>query len=242
MADDSDSKGSELNSRRAFLRGAATFAPLAALGGASLAAGDVAPPPAAPTSIDYAPAFFTPAEWAFLNAACARLIPHDENGPGAVELGVPHYIDRQMGTPWAEGGIWYMQGPFVEARPEFGYQSALTPKQQYRLGIKAIDDAVQAATGKSFAALPPADQDDWLKKIEKGEVKSDQLSLKTFFTSFLLKNTLEGYFGDPLYGGNKDMAAWKMIGHPGVRADFLEFVGEAKPYPYGPVSLHGKRG
>ncbi len=228
MADDSESKGSELNSRRAFLRGAATFAPLAALGARAALPEDVAPPPATPATTDYAP-------------TCARLIPRDDNGPGAVELGVPQYIDRQMGTPWAEGGIWYMQGPFVEAKPEFGYQSALTPKQQYRLGIKAIDDAVRAATGKTFAALPQSEQDDWMKKIEKGEVKSDTLSLKTFFTSFLLKNTMEGYFGDPLYGGNKDMAAWKMIGHPGVRADFLDFVGEAKPYPYGPVSLYGKR-
>jgi gluconate 2-dehydrogenase gamma chain len=227
--------------RRAFLRNAASLAPLAALGGAA-AASSVAPPSATPASNDYAPTFFTPAEWAFLNAACARLIPNDDNGPGAIELGVPQYIDRQMGTPWAEGGLWYMQGPFVEAKAEFGYQSALTPKQQYRLGIKAIDEAVQAAAGKKFAALPQTEQDDWLKKIEKGDVTSPDLPLKTFFTSFLLKNTLEGYFGDPLYGGNKDMTAWKMIGHPGARADFLEFVAEAKPYPYGPVSLHGKRG
>jgi len=230
------------HSRRSFLRSAASLAPLAALGGSAMAASDVAPLSATPASNDYAPSFFTPAEWAFLNAACARLIPNDENGPGAVELGVPQFIDRQMGTPWAEGSLWYMQGPFLEAKAEFGYQSALTPRQQYRLGIKAIDEAVQAATGKPFAALPPADQDEWLKKIEKGEVKSDALSLKSFFGSFLLKNTMEGAFGDPLYGGNKDMAAWKMIGHPGVRADYLEFVAEARPYPYGPVSLHGKRG
>jgi gluconate 2-dehydrogenase gamma chain len=228
--------------RRAFLRRAASLAPLAALGGSAMAASGVAPPIATPASHDYAPTFFTPAEWAFLNAACARLIPNDDNGPGAVELGVPQFIDRQMGTPWAEGALWYMQGPFLEAKPEFGYQSALTPKQQYRLGIKAIDEAVQAAAGKPFAALAQADQDEWLKKIEKGEVTSDTLSLKGFFTAFLLKNTMEGAFGDPLYGGNKDMAAWKMIGHPGVRADYLEFVAEAKPYPYGPVSLHGKRG
>jgi gluconate 2-dehydrogenase gamma chain len=203
---------------------------------------DQAPPDATPASHDYAPGFFTPAEWAFINAACARLIPNDENGPGAIEAGVPQYIDRQMGTPWAEGALYYMQGPFLAAKPEFGNQSALTPKQQYRLGIKAVDEAVQAATGKAFAALPPADQDDWLKKIEKGEVKSDALSLKSFFTLFLLRNTLEGFFGDPLYGGNKDMAGWKLIGPPGARADYLEFVGEAKSYPYGPVSLHGKRG
>lgn len=241
MADNPEHAG-----RRAFLRGAASLAPLAALGAAAATPGTatpgVAPPTGTPASNDYAPAFFTPAEWSFVNAACARLIPHDDNGPGAVELGVPQYIDRQMGTPWADGGLWYMQGPFIASKPEMGYQSALTPKQQYRLGIKAIDEAVQAASGKAFAALPPVDQDEWLKKIEKGEVKSDALSLKTFFASFLLKNTMEGYFGDPMYGGNKDMAAWKMIGHPGVRADYLDFVAEAKPYPYGPVSLHGKRG
>jgi gluconate 2-dehydrogenase gamma chain len=242
VTDHSDSTGPEFTGRRAFLRGAASLAPLAAFGASAAISEDVAAPAATPALNDYAPSFFTPAEWGFLNAACARLIPQDDNGPGAIEAGVPQYIDRQMGTPWAEGGTWYMQAPFLEAKPEFGYQSALTPKQQYRLGIKAVDEAVLAATGKTFAALPQTDQDAWLKKIEKGEVKSDQLSLKTFFTSFLLKNTMEGYFGDPLYGGNKDMAAWKMIGHPGARADFLEFVGEAKPYLYGPVSLHGKRG
>jgi gluconate 2-dehydrogenase gamma chain len=232
-------------SRRDFLKGAASLTPLAALpvtAATAAVTGDVAAPNATPATNDYAPSFFTLAEWVFLNAACARLIPQDDNGPGAVELGVPQYIDRQMGTPWAEGALWYMQGPFVEAKPEFGYQSALTPRQQYRLGIKAIDEAVRAAGAKSFAALPPAEQDAWLRKIEAGEVTSDQLSLKTFFISFLLKNTMEGFFGDPLYGGNKDMAAWKMIGHPGARADFLDFVGAAGPYPYGPVDLHGKRG
>lgn len=230
-------------SRRNFLKGAASLAPLAALSGAApVAASDVAPPPATPALNDYPPSFFTPAEWAFLNAACARLIPHDDNGPGAVEVGVPQYIDRQMSTPWADGGIWYMQGPFLETKPEFGYQSALTPKQQFRIGIKAVNDAVQSAVSKNFVDLPPSDQDDWLKKIEKGDVKSPDLSLKTFFTNFLLKTVMEGYFGDPLYGGNKDMASWKLIGHPGVRADYLDFVAEAKPYPYGPVSLHGKRG
>jgi len=230
-------------SRRDFLKGAALAAPLAALSGPAPAiASDVAPRTPTPAVNDYPPSFFTPAEWAFLNAACARLIPNDENGPGAIETGVPQYIDRQMATPWADGGIWYMQGPFIEAKPEFGYQSALTPKQQFRLGIKAINDAVQAASGKDFVDLPPSDQDEWLKKIEKGDLKSSELSLKTFFTSFLLKTVMEGFFGDPLYGGNKDMAGWKLIGHPGARADYLEFVAEGKPYPYGPVSLYGKRG
>jgi gluconate 2-dehydrogenase gamma chain len=237
--------------RRGLLKGTALLAPLAAMTGTNALAGGrgqpddpvpSAPAPATPANAVYRPAFFTPAEWAFLNAVCDRLIPNDEHGPGAVALGVPQYIDRQMGTPWADGAIWYMQGPFYEARPEFGYQSQLTPKQQYRIGIKAIDAVCQHQFNSNFSELRPERQDDVLRKIEKGELTSAELPLKTFFSSFLLKNVMEGYFGDPMYGGNKDMAAWRMIAYPGVRADYLEWVGDAKPYPYGPVSLHGDRG
>ena len=64
------------------------------------------------TQNDYQPTFFTPEEWAFIKAAVARLIPADERGPGALEAGVPEFIDRQMNTPYATGSIWYMQGPF----------------------------------------------------------------------------------------------------------------------------------
>ena len=235
------------NTRRNFIKGAVVLAPLAALTGSTVAVANSddaalsAPAAASPTADDYKPTFFAPDEWAFVNAACARLIPIDEHGPGAVELGVPQYIDRQMGTPWADGAIWYMHGPFFEAKPEMGYQSQLTPKQQYRLSIRAINALCQKSFRKNFAALAPKQQDDVLRKIESGDFKSPDISLKMFFTSFLLKNAMEGYFGDPMYGGNKDMAAWKMIGYPGVRADYLEWVGQAKRYPYGPVSMYGKR-
>jgi gluconate 2-dehydrogenase gamma chain len=237
-------------SRREFLTSGIALAPLAALVPASAVvqsaeADDAqrsAPAAEHPTQADYRPVFFTPDEWTFINAACARLIPADEQGPSAVELGVPQYIDRQMGTPWSDGAIWYMQGPFFEAAAEFGYQSQLTPKQQYRLGIKAIDELCRQHLNNPFAALTAPEQDDVLKQIQKGSLTSAELSLSTFFSDFLLKNVMEGYFGDPMYGGNKDMGAWKMIRYPGVRADYLEWVGEAKPYPYGPVSIYGKRG
>jgi gluconate 2-dehydrogenase gamma chain len=229
------------------MKGAAALAPLVALSGVATAASKAddtslgAPAVAHPATGDYQPTFFTPDEWAFVNAACARLIPTDEHGPGAVELGVPQYIDRQMGTPWADGGIWYMHGPFFEAKPEMGYQSQLTPKQQYRLGIKAIDLLCQKSFRSAFSALAPKQQDDVLRDIESGKLKSPDMSLQTFFSGFLLKNVQEGYFCDPMYGGNKDMAAWKMIGYPGVRADYLDWVGQAKRYPYGPVSMYGRR-
>jgi gluconate 2-dehydrogenase gamma chain len=237
-------------SRRDFLATTLALAPLAVTVVGQTAANSTngeqlpssSPAPDRPSVPDYRPSYFTSAEWAFINAACARLIPADEHGPGAVELGVPQYIDRQMGTPWADGGIWYMQGPFFPGAPEFGYQSQLTPKQQYRMGIKAIDTLCQERLNMPFAGLTAAQQDDVLKQIEKGSLTSTELPLSTFFSAFLLRNVMEGYFGDPMYGGNKDMAAWKMIGYPGVRADYLEWVGQAKPYPYGPVSIYGKRG
>jgi hypothetical protein len=146
-----------------------------------------------------------------------------------------------MGTPWADGAAWYMQGPFFEAKPEFGYQSQLTPKQQFRLGIEAIDARCQERLKKPFAELTPAQQDDVLKQIETGFLTSQDIPLRTFFSSFLLKYVMEGFFGDPMYGGNKNMAAWKMIAYPGVRADYLEWVGDAKPYPYRPERADGER-
>ncbi|MGZ3494162.1 MAG: gluconate 2-dehydrogenase subunit 3 family protein, partial [Thermodesulfobacteriota bacterium] len=87
----------------------------------------------------YSPRYFTREEWAFLQAACARLIPTDENGPGAVELGVPGFIDREMDGAFGHAANWYMQGPFASALPEFGYQSPLTPRAVYRAGIAAVD-------------------------------------------------------------------------------------------------------
>lgn len=238
------------NSRRSFLRKTIAITPLAAVatGHAALLppAGDIAKSapsvPNEPASADYQPKYFTPDEWAFIHAAVDRLIPSDHVGPGAVELGVPEYIDRQMLTPYGDGSRWYLQGPFPQGKPEFGYQSKLTPKEQYRLGIRAINAyCVKHFNGKKFAELDVAQQTDFLKQMEAGKIQDD-FKLKSFFSGFLLKNVMEGYFGDPSYGGNKNMAAWKMIGYPGVRADYLEWVSESKPYPYGPVSLYGKKG
>jgi len=238
------------SSRRDFLTGVIALGPavVTLATGASLeSAGSEAPlssapAPNHPTTADYRPTFFTPTEWLFVNAASGRLIPADEHGPGAIETGVPQYIDRQMSTPWAEGASWYMQGPFFEAPAEFGYQMQLTPKQQFRLGIRAIDALCQEQLTQPFAGLTPTQQDDVLRQIEKGTLSSPEIHLATFFSSFLLKYVMEGYFGDPMYGGNKDMAAWKMIGHPGARADYVDWVGQAKPYPYGPVGIYGERG
>lgn len=237
------------NSRRSFLKRTIAIAPVAAISASATALLPTdkdralsAPPANRGAEDNYRPGFFTPEEWAFVISACDQLIPADHVGPGAVELGVPQYIDRQMQTPYGDASRWYMEGPFQKGTPEFGYQSKLTPKEQYRLGIRAINAYCRVHfSGKTFSELSAAQQTSILKHMETGEIR-DELDFKTFFSGFLLENVMEGYFCDPMYGGNKDMAAWKMIGYPGVRADYLEWVVESKPYPYGPVSMYGKRG
>ncbi|WP_066098543.1 gluconate 2-dehydrogenase subunit 3 family protein [Xanthomonas massiliensis] len=190
----------------------------------------------------YAPTFFTAAQYACLVAAADRLIPHDAIGPGAVELDVPQFIDKHMATPYASGAIWYMQGPFLEASKEFGYQGKLALRDILRVGLDALDKhCASVFAGKSFAALEPAQQETLLKGVEKGEVELDAIDAKTFF-SYLLGEVRNGYFADPVHGGNKGMGSWKMIGYPGMRADYLDWVEvRDRPYPLGPVDLAGRR-
>ena len=191
----------------------------------------------------YLPRYFTGEEWAFLQAACARLIPADENGPGAVELGVPEFIDREMDGAFGHAATWYMQGPFASAVPELGYQSPLTPRAVYRTGIAAVDAHCRRTFGnKSFSELPITQQDAVLTDLENGTLDFENVSGKSFF-GFLLQNTKEGYLADPIHGGNKNMASWKMIGFPGARADFLDWVDQhGVRYPLGPVGIMGRRG
>jgi gluconate 2-dehydrogenase gamma chain len=182
----------------------------------------------------YTPTFFAPDEWRFLTAFVDRLIPHDDVGPGAVEAGVPVFIDKQMETRYGHGGLWYMDGPFVAGTPPtLGYQLNLTPRQLYKAGIPAADKAIRAAHGKSFADLDDATKDEVLTAMSAGTLDiGDNPPSGTLF-GFFWQNTQEGYFSDPSYGGNKDAAAWAMIGFPGARGDYLDWVDQyGKKYPY----------
>ena len=198
---------------------------------------------AAPQAVDAGSSWswFTEAEAAFITAAVARLIPADDLGPGAVEAGVPTFIDRQLAGAYGRGERWYMQGPWSPGLPTQGYQTRLTPAGLYRAGIKAVDAAVvRESRGASFARLAAADQDAFLQRLEKGEVALDGVDAKAFFAQ-LLQNTFEGFWSDPIHGGNKDMAGWKLIGFPGARYDQSEFVGQhGQKYPLPPVGITGR--
>ena len=242
------------NPRREFLRKTLTLIPVVTVASAGFGLGSsvalaqppavttATPPPEAPASNKvYEPSYFTAEEWAFINAAVARLIPDDEQGPGALQAGAPEYIDRQMNTPYASGALWFMQGPFVADAPkEMGWQSKLVPKDIYRLGIAACDIWCKQQHGKVFAELSPSAQDEALKQLEAGKATFDSVPPSLFF-NLLLQNTKEGFFCDPIHGGNKGLVGWTMVGFPGARADFMDWVERNEPYPFPAVSIRGER-
>ncbi|MCM5704441.1 gluconate 2-dehydrogenase subunit 3 family protein [Larsenimonas salina] len=198
-----------------------------------------------PPLSEYYPRFFEPQEWAFILAATDRLIPADDNGPGAIAAHVPVFIDQELAGDYGNASDWYMDGPFLSDLPaEFGYQLPHTPAAVYRLGIKATHVYCQRQYGTSFAALDKAQQITVLEALEAGEIDFNALGVADLpsqsFFAFLLQNTKEGFFADPIYGGNRHMAGWKLLGFPGARANFLEWVDQYdRPYPLGPVSLKG---
>jgi len=219
---------------------------------------------------DYERQFFTAAEWAFLLAATARLIPSDGEGPGALEARVPVFIDLQLAGPFGEAADWYMEGPHhADAPAELGFQSPLTPAEIYREGIEAFNAWCGRNYGRGFADLQPEQQDEALRRLEGGETQTGSApegevaessgsatttavasggtgidlppELKDFF-SLLLQNTKEGYFADPRYGGNHQMQGWLHIGFPGARAAYREWADKWDvPYTLGPVSISGER-
>jgi gluconate 2-dehydrogenase gamma chain len=185
--------------------------------------------------------FLSPAEAGLVEAAVARLIPKDDLGAGAVEAGVPVFIDRQLAGDYGRGARWYMQGPWGEGEPTQGYQTRLTPAALYRAAIRDVDAAVaHEGRAATFAKLGADDQDRWLHQLEGGKVQLPSVDAKTFF-ELLHQNTLEGFFADPLYGGNRDMVGWKLIGFPGARYDQRPYVARhGERYPLPPVALMGR--
>lgn len=228
--------------RREFLRNSLALLPAGALAACGVGTGGGPEAVGAHDRSDYVPAFFNAEEWHLLGALVARLIPGDEHDPGAVQAGVPEYIDRQMDTPWARGQSWYMQGPFQPDAPAtLGWQSRLTPRDVYRLGMADADQWCRQERGKPFAALDSDGQDAALGAFESGQAAFARVPSKTFF-GLLLANTREGFFCDPRHGGNRGLAGWKLIGFPGARADFMDWVERDTAYPLPAVSIDGQRG
>ena len=134
----------------------------------------------------------TAAEADILEAICARLIPSDENGPGAAEARAAHYIDRALTGPLR------------------------TSRDAYAAGLAAIDVYAQASKGALFIKLAPRDQDAVLTDMESNAATGFAPNAATFF-NLVRTHTIQGTFCDPYYGGNANFVGWDMIGYPGLR-------------------------
>lgn len=171
----------------------------------------------------------------FLTAAVDRLIPADDT-PSASELGTVDYIDSQLAGSYGRGDIYYLQPPFTDGLSTQGYQAA-APALLYRQAIADIEAALTAENRGRFADLPEAEQDEVLTRLSEGEIELEHIHAKTFF-DMLWQNTLEGFFGDPVYGGNRNMDGWRMIGFPGARYDYRPWIDHGgQPVVLDPVSV-----
>ena len=163
--------------------------------------------------------FFTAEEARVVVAACERIFPGDESGPGATEAGVVVYIDRQLAGPYGRDKYRYTKGPFTDSLAEHGYQGKATPREIYREGIGRL---------AGFADLPAERQDEQLHAIEA-----------TVFFQLIRRHTIEGMFCDPLHGGNAGMIGWQLIGYPGPLMSYREQIGkqDGERWTRKPVSL-----
>jgi len=185
--------------------------------------------------------FFTPEEATTMEAVVDRLVPADDLSIGGKEAGCVVYLDRQLAGSYGVSSRLYTGGPFLPGLPTQGYQASGTPSQRYRAGLAALNSWTRDAKGgKRFAELAPDEQDSVLRDMEAGKVSlPNKVDSKGFF-NLMLSNTMEGFFADPIYGGNKDMASWKMLGFPGARYDYRDHVSKHNQlYPLPPVSIAG---
>ena len=205
-------KSPELISRRALLRRAGAAAAAGAAAGAGMPeaetparAAATAPPARPAPGASQAPApeppraayeHLTAEEADLLEAIADQLIPSDDLGPGAVAAGAVVYIDRALG------------GALSGSR------------DAYRAGLAAFDRYCRASRGAPFRELPHVDQVSALIDVETGAATGARTGFagsSAGFFNMVRGHVLQGTFGDPYYGGNRNYVGWDLIDYPGVR-------------------------
>jgi gluconate 2-dehydrogenase gamma chain len=153
------------------------------LGGACKPAEPARPPPPRP-ELSTSHRTFTDEEWAILLAAVDRVLPADQD-EGGLQAGVPEYIDRML------------QSPLLEQM-----------KTNFLSGLPALDRRARREFQVGFAAATPAQQDQVLRAFKDGPERSGEAR----WYEILLVLSLEGFLGDPSYGGNQGEVGWKLVG------------------------------
>lgn len=173
-----------------------------------------------------------------LAAAAERIYPEDDNGPGAIDLGVPYFIDRQMAGQWGSNAKEYMEGPFAENTEELqGYQASMTRAEIIVQGVRRLNEVSVEETEIDFPDLDDIRQDELLTMFEEGEVDIHGLRDGSVFFDILRAATLEGVYSDPLYGGNRNMAGWRMKEYPGAYPAYIDVIEQEEFFESEPISL-----
>ena len=183
--------------------------------------------------------FFTAPEAAAVEALADRIIPPDPETPGGKDAGCAVFIDRQLAGPYGRRQGLYTQPPFLKGAQQQGPQDEAGPAQRYRDGLAALDRYCRAQYGKTFPELTEGQQDAILTGLENGAIRLAGADGKEFF-GLVVQDVKQGFFADPIYGGNRDMAGWRMIGFPGARYDYRDWVSRHNErFPLPPVSIAG---
>jgi len=133
-----------------------------------------------------------------LGCICEQFIPTDEYA-GAREAGVVNYIDKLL------------------------YQRFPALKDTYAKGILSLETYCKETFGKGFTGLTWDEQYSLLQKMERSELPESywaDVNQRSFFNT-VLDNTMQGYYGPPRHGGNKDYVSYRMM-----RLDFPLLVGQ----------------
>jgi len=167
------------------------------------------------------------------------MVPADELTPKGTDIGINVFIDRALGGAWGKGDRLYMQGPWKPGVPSQGYQLPLTPAQLYRAGIEATNAYCAKTYRKSFDRLDEKQREEVLVGLSTAKITFDNgLPVRAFWTT-LYQSVMEGMFSDPIYGGNRNKAGWRMIGFPGaiaVHRDNIEKYRD-KEFPAEPLGI-----
>jgi gluconate 2-dehydrogenase gamma chain len=223
--------------RRKFLLGAGLAGTAAAAGltPATPVEAQTAQPASAPAAkpATEPPTYLTlsATEVAFISAVADTMIPADELTPSGTECGVVTFVDRQLASAWGGGAKMYRSGPFHKGKPEHGYQLPLTPREFFAAGVSATNAWTRKGHGKDFDRLSGKDREQALKTLEQGKAELVGFNGKEFFEA-LLNIVMEGFFSDPIYGGNKDKVSWKMVGFPGLPAVYANLIEEYRDKRY----------
>ena len=132
--------------------------------------------------------FFTVSQAALVGAIADKIVPADEH-PSGKDAGVVFYIDGILSGRF---GKFY--------------------RDRYEDGLKLADEASHKQFNRSFLSVDGQQQIAILKALESGDAAGSQ---GRHFFALILEHTMEGYYGDPEHGGNRDGASWKMIGFEG---------------------------